>query len=174
MLHMSRNDCNSFYGDRDQKMVAWERNWRSRHAQLQCVPLPAAKAPLALPAFRNRLAQLGIETVDEGEDEPVDEPVSTVPWFWTQSQPGSNPKQESQAYFYVACDGRRLLVLGDQVEKLPLQLGREVFCELLGLPAAAADWRAQAQAQAADGLDKQVAELRRRFAPFDFTAAPAD
>ena len=133
-----------------QSVVFFERNFKSPHLQIQCVPIPASKEEIAKDVFIDTAAVHSI-TLDElpehGELRQV-------------VRPGS-------AYFYLELSGRRRFV--SQIRnRFPLQFGREVMAqsELLNCPQRV-DWKNCATSR--DQEVKDTATFRQLFQPFDFT-----
>ncbi|CAH2042361.1 unnamed protein product, partial [Iphiclides podalirius] len=139
-----------FYTSMDKLVVFFERNFRTSHMQIQCVPVPRICESQILEVFQD---EAGINSVQ----------IEVLPPFADIAQvvlPGS-------PYFHAE------LPTGDQIfaktkQHFPLQFGRDVLSSPPILNCEdKADWRQCLIDR--DQEDAHVAEFRRKFRPFDFT-----
>ncbi|CAD6186691.1 unnamed protein product [Caenorhabditis auriculariae] len=131
-------------------MVAFERNYRTQHLQVQLVPIPKTSTKSLKTAFMNAAAVAGTELVTVGAEENLADLVN-----------------EGCPYFMVELpDGSRLFTRS--MKNFPLQFAREV---LAGRPIldceAKIDWRACSLAKNKEV--ELVEKVKKSFKPFDFT-----
>ncbi|KAL0820447.1 hypothetical protein ABMA28_006320 [Loxostege sticticalis] len=140
-----------FYSSMELAVVFFERNYKTSHMQIQCVPVPRACASQILEVFQD---EAGINSIQ----------LEVLPPYADISQvalPGA-------PYFHAE------LPSGDQIfartkQHFPLQFGRDV---LSGPPILncddKADWRQCLLSREDEEL--YVTKFRAKFRPFDFTA----
>ncbi|GMS79289.1 hypothetical protein PENTCL1PPCAC_1464, partial [Pristionchus entomophagus] len=133
-------------------VVVFERNYRTQHLQVQCVPVPKACIKGLKSAFQSQAQIAGTELALLSQEENV----------WDQVNEGC-------PYFYVELpDGTKLFTR--QMKGFPLQFAREVLAsdEILGCEDKV-DWRACELGKEEE--TKFTKKLQERFKPFDFTDA---
>nr|XP_034994713.1 CWF19-like protein 1 isoform X6 [Zootoca vivipara] len=139
-----------FFGARGKRFVAFERNYRSQHLQLQVVPVPlnCCTTEDIKEAFIVQAEEQRIELLEIPEHSALKQIV----------QPGT-------PYFYVELDNGEKLF--HRIRKsFPLQFGREVLASeaILGMPGRA-DWRSCQAGQEEEATAAQ--DFRQAFEPFD-------
>ncbi|KAL8168569.1 UNVERIFIED_CONTAM: hypothetical protein K2H54_002836 [Gekko kuhli] len=139
-----------FFKSRGKRYVAFERNYRSQHLQLQVVPVPqdCCTTEDIKEAFVVQAEEQRMELLEIPEHSALKQIV----------QPGT-------PYFYVELDtGEKLF---HRIGKhFPLQFGREVLASeaILGMPSRA-DWRRCQVGREEEAAAAQA--FRQAFAPFD-------
>ncbi|XP_048342142.1 LOW QUALITY PROTEIN: CWF19-like protein 1 [Sphaerodactylus townsendi] len=145
-----RSSLKRFFRSQGKRYVAFERNYRSQHLQLQVVPVPQDCCTMeeVKEAFVAQAEEQQIELLEIPEHSALKQIV----------QPGT-------PYFYVELDtGEKLL---HRIGKhFPLQFGREVLASeaILGMPGRA-DWRSCQVGKEEEAAAAQA--FRQAFAPFD-------
>ncbi|XP_061468662.1 CWF19-like protein 1 [Rhineura floridana] len=144
----------TYFRTKGKRCVAFERNYRSQHLQLQVVPVPqnCCTTEDIKEAFIVQAEEHQIELLEIPEHSALKQIV----------QPGT-------PYFYVELDtGEKLF---HRIGKnFPLQFGREVLASeaILGMPGRA-DWRSCLAGQEEEASAAQ--DFRQAFEPFDFAQA---
>ncbi|CAH0724407.1 unnamed protein product, partial [Brenthis ino] len=144
-----------FYASKDKLAVFYERNYRTSHMQIQCVPVPRACNEQLLEVFQD---EAGINSI-EMEALPPYSDIAQV------ALPGA-------PYFHAE------LPSGDQIfaktkQHFPLQFGRDVLSSPPVLNCEdKADWRQCLLAREEEAA--LAAAFRRDFRPYDFTADDTD
>ncbi|KAL8168619.1 UNVERIFIED_CONTAM: hypothetical protein K2H54_008344 [Gekko kuhli] len=139
-----------FFKSRGKRYVAFERNYRSQHLQLQVVPVPqdCCTTEDIKEAFVVQAEEQRMELLEIPEHSALKQIV----------RPGT-------PYFYVELDtGEKLF---HRIGKhFPLQFGREVLASeaILGMPSRA-DWRCCQVGREEEAAAAQA--FRQAFAPFD-------
>ncbi|CAM1328180.1 CWF19L1 (predicted) [Pycnogonum litorale] len=146
-----KNSLKRYYKSLGLTVVFFERNFRTSHLQIQCVPLPTScDADLVKETFQN----IGDSEDIELNEIPVHSDLSQI-------------IEAGRPYFYVELqDGRKLL---HRVKKgMPINFGREVLCSppLLNMEDKI-DWRKCEHTK--DEETAAAAEFRDKFQPFDFS-----
>ncbi|XP_053234340.1 CWF19-like protein 1 isoform X3 [Podarcis raffonei] len=139
-----------FFMARGKRFVAFERNYRSQHLQLQVVPVPlnCCTTEDLKEAFIVQAEEQRIELLEIPEHSALKQIV----------QPGT-------PYFYVELDNGEKLF--HRIRKsFPLQFGREVLASeaILAMPGRA-DWRSCQAGQEEEATAAQ--DFRQAFEPFD-------
>ncbi|XP_078240784.1 CWF19-like protein 1 isoform X1 [Pogona vitticeps] len=143
-----------FFKARGKRWVAYERNYKSQHLQLQVVPVPedCCVTEDIKEAFLSQAEEHRIELLEIPEHSALKQIV----------QPG-------MPYFYVELDNGEKLFhrIG---KNFPLQFGREVLASeaVLGMPGRA-DWRSCRMSREEEAAAAQ--DFRRAFEPFDLAQA---
>ncbi|XP_077180286.1 CWF19-like protein 1 isoform X2 [Paroedura picta] len=139
-----------FFRSKGKRYVAFERNYRSQHLQLQVVPVPqdCCTTDDIKEAFIIHAEEQRMELLEIPEHSALKQIV-----------------QPRTPYFYVELDtGEKLF---HRIERhFPLQFGREVLASeaILGMPDRA-DWRSCQMGREEEGVAAQA--FRQAFAPFD-------
>ncbi|XP_015281792.1 PREDICTED: CWF19-like protein 1, partial [Gekko japonicus] len=145
-----KSSLKKFFRSRGKRYVAFERNYRSQHLQLQVVPVPqdCCTTEDIKEAFIAQAEEQRMELLEIPEHSALKQIV----------QPGT-------PYFYVELDtGEKLF---HRIGKhFPLQFGREVLASegILGMPSRA-DWRSCQMGREEEAAAAQA--FRQAFAPFD-------
>ncbi|OWA51988.1 CWF19-like protein 1 [Hypsibius exemplaris] len=139
-----------FFADQNKSTVFFERNFKSKHMQLQVVPVPKTEP--------DRIKQLFLHRAEEGQLKLTEIPSR------------SDIRQiikAGQTFFYVELDnGEKMFYKIDQ-KGFPLQFGRDVLAEkeLLNMPDRI-DWR---ECQNSRMEETEMANtFKAAFKPYDF------
>ncbi|XP_045777276.1 CWF19-like protein 1 [Maniola jurtina] len=144
-----------FYSSMDKLVVFFERNYRTSHMQIQCVPVPKACNEQILEVFQD---EAGINSIQMEVLPPYTE-ISQVtlpgaPYFHAELPSGEQIYAKTGKYF-------------------PLQFGRDVLSSPPILNCEdKADWKQCLLSREEE--DSHVAAFRKNFRPFDFTADDSD
>ncbi|CAG4946990.1 unnamed protein product [Colias eurytheme] len=150
-IKMFKDALKKFYTSMGKATVFFERNFKSSHMQIQCVPVPMESESQILEVFQD---EAGINRIE----------LEVLPPYTEIAQvtlPGA-------PYFHAE------LPSGDQIyaktkQHFPLQFGRDVLSSPPILNCEdKADWRQCLLSR--DEEDAHVAAFRKQFRPYDFTA----
>ncbi|XP_053138894.1 CWF19-like protein 1 isoform X2 [Hemicordylus capensis] len=149
-VNQYKSALKKFFGTKGKRCVAFERNYKSQHLQLQVVPVPqdCCATEDIKEAFVVQAEEHRMELLEIPEHSALKQIV----------QPGT-------PYFYVELDnGEKLFHRVGR--NFPLQFGREVLASeaILGMPGRA-DWRSCQAGREEEAAAAQ--DFRRAFAPFD-------
>ncbi|XP_026320616.1 CWF19-like protein 1 [Hyposmocoma kahamanoa] len=141
----------SFYSPMNKVAVFFERNYRSAHMQIQCVPVPKQCSEQILEVFQD---EAGINSLELEVLPPYTDIMQVTfagsPYFHAELPTGEQIYIKTKQYF-------------------PLQFGRDVLSSPPILNCEdKADWRQCLLSREEE--DQHVAKFRRKFRPFDFTA----
>uniref|UniRef100_A0A915L199 CWF19-like protein 1 n=1 Tax=Romanomermis culicivorax TaxID=13658 RepID=A0A915L199_ROMCU len=145
-----------FYAAADMCAVFFERNFRTQHFQLQCVPLPKKVVNQLRPIVEEKLNDLELEFTILSEDSQLKDVV----------QPGV-------PYFYIESEDFRLYAT-KLTRNFPLNFAREVLIDerLLDLGLTYSDWRNCLESMSRETDLAQ--EFRANFSKYDFTIDEID
>ncbi|XP_063540410.1 CWF19-like protein 1 [Cydia strobilella] len=141
----------NMYASSGKAVVFFERNFRTSHMQIQCVPVPRASEPQLLEVFQD---EAGINSVQ----------IEVLPPYSEMSQ----VTMPGMPYFHAELPSGEQLFANTK-PNFPLQFGRDVLssAEILDCEDKA-DWRQCLLSR--DQEDAFVADFRTKFRPYDFTA----
>lgn len=159
---------NKFYARNGEVAVFFERNYKTLHMQLQCIPLPKqatreikeifkVRIPTALSTYRNKFFQ------DEAQAHGFELHELESHSRLDQVIPAGAP------YFYVDLpDGTTLYTKISHSMNFPINFGREVLATgaILNMPGKT-DWRECTMTR--EDEEKLVQRIRSDFEPYDFT-----
>ncbi|XP_045523279.1 CWF19-like protein 1 [Pieris brassicae] len=150
-INQFKDTLKKFYGCMNNVSVFFERNYKTSHMQIQCVPLPKRCETQILEVFQD---EAGINRIE----------LEVLPPYTEISQvalPGS-------PYFHAELPSGEH-VYAKPKQHFPLQFGRDVLSSppLLNCEDKA-DWRQCLLSREEE--DSLVASFREKFRPFDFTA----
>ncbi|KAK4323675.1 hypothetical protein Pmani_005646 [Petrolisthes manimaculis] len=141
---------NEMFREREQRVVFFERNYRTQHLQVQVVPVPDQTSTHVLEAFMDLAESHSIEL----DEIPKMSNISQI------AQPGT-------PFFYAELPtGEKLY---HRIKKnFPLQFGREALASppILNIPERI-DWRECKSSQEEDTI--LCGKIRKAFQPYDFT-----
>lgn len=145
-----KDTLKKFYATMNMGVVFFERNYRTSHMQIQCVPVPRASELQILEVFQD---EAGIASIQMEVLPPYSEirqvTLPGAPYFHAELPSGEQIYAKTKQHF-------------------PLQFGRDVLSSPPILNCEdKADWR-QCQLTKEEE-EKHVANFRAKFKPFDFT-----
>ncbi|XP_064073797.1 CWF19-like protein 1 isoform X2 [Vanessa tameamea] len=144
-----------FYASMDKLVVFFERNYRTSHMQIQCVPVPPACSDQLLEVFQD---EAGLHSVS----------LEVLPPYTRVSQVAL----AGAPYFHAELPTADQLYVRTR-QHFPLQFGRDVLSSPPILNCEdKADWRQCLLSREEE--DSLVAVFREKFKPFDFTADTSD
>lgn len=153
-INKFKKSLNSYFDARDKKVIYFERNFRSDHLQIQCVPID--NALVTQPRLNNTIKQMLGDRGLKYKELPDDVPLSEV------VNPGT-------PYFFMELPtGKRILVFVQKGQFFPLQLGRELLASQTLLNCVdRIDWRTCQLSR--DQYVQLIKKFREDFKSYDWT-----